>query len=342
MAQVKASARRQPTSDTPANTADDWRDSRTSQAGTATMHQSDPPGQKSQLGIGRRSLLAGVTALGGLISKAAVAEDDEWLREGDLGETPQRRTDALPLSDQDNTGGWIVDQAFTDEFDGTGLDLAKWYPINPGWAGRPPGAFSANNVRVADGKLHLDLRKENLSAEQERHGYHGWTTGAVQSRERVRYGYFEIRSKPMKSRAASTFWFYAKDPDHWTEIDVYEVWPGAPDRERLYSTNLHVFDMPSGKPDHASLGLWTAPFDLADDYHVYGLEWDPKYLNFYVDGVLIRRKINTHWHYPLTLNLDVEIMAALTGMLDAQDDKLTYSIDYVHGFRRGPKPIPSD
>lgn len=284
--------------------------------------------------IGRRSLLRGVTALGGLVvSGDASAEAENWLREGDLGERPERRTDSLPLSDQQNAGGWIVDPMFTDEFDGTSLDLSKWYPTNPEWPGRPPAVFSANNVRVADGKLHLDLRKEDLPPDLERRGYHGWTTGAVQSRAYVRYGYFEVRSKPMRSAAASAFWFTAKGPDAWTEIDVYEVWPGAPHRERMVSTNLHVFQLPDGKPDHASLGLWTAPFNLADDYHVYGLEWNPQYLLFFVDGVLIRRKTNTDLHQALTLNLDAEIQANLTGMPDVRAGTTTYSIDYVRGFK---------
>jgi beta-glucanase (GH16 family) len=279
-------------------------------------------------------LLKGVTALGGLVSGDAVAEDGDWLRNGDLGERPKRQTDKLPLSDQQNAGGWTVDPRFTDEFEGTSLDLSKWYPTNPEWTGRPPSAFATNNVRVAGGELLLDLRKEKLTAELEHRGF-GWTSGAVQSRARVRYGYFEVRSKPMKSPAASTFWFYAKGFDKWTEIDVYEVWPGAPGKERLCSTNLHVFDLPDGKPDHAYLGLWTAPFSLADDYHVYGLEWSPQFLLFFVDGVLIRRKINTAWHQDLSLNLDVEIMANLTGMPGERDGVIPYSIDYVRGFKKG-------
>ncbi len=298
------------------------------------MIRNDILGLEPQPFISRRRLLKGVTALGILSSQPAISEDSDWLRNGALGQVPVRKTEKLPLSDQRNAGGWIIDPALTDEFNGNHLDLAKWHPTNPEWPGRPPSAFSTKNVRVANGQLHIDLRPEDVSADLERQGYHGWTSGAVQSRKRVSYGYFEVRSKPMKSAAASTFWFYAKDPDQWTEIDVYEVWPGSQGKERLCSTNLHVFETSSHQEDHTSLGLWTAPFDLADGYHVYGLEWNPKYLLFFVDGVLIRRKINTMWHQALTLNLDVEIMADLAGMPDPEAGVMTYSIDYVRSFRK--------
>ena len=41
----------------------------------------------------------------------AQAEDrhpaKSWDRQGPLGETPKRTTDAFPLSDQENKGGWV-------------------------------------------------------------------------------------------------------------------------------------------------------------------------------------------------------------------------------------------
>lgn len=286
--------------------------------------------------IGRRRLLSSAAATVTLSAQPAKSQDghDDWLRQGDLGEAPVRMTDKFPLSDQTNSGGWVPNPAFSDEFDGSVLDPTKWHPTNPGWPGRPPCAFLPKNVRVSDGNLHIDLRREEPPADLRRHGYHGWTSGAVQSRSKALYGYFEVRSKPIRAAVDSAFWFTAKERDQWTEIDVYEIWAGAAGLERTCSTNLHQFQMPSGKPDRAHLGNWIAPFDLADDFHVYGLDWGPTEILFYVDGVLIRRKINTVWHQPLALNLDVEIMADLVGLPNPEDLPSTYSIDYVRGFSK--------
>ena len=49
-----------------------------------------------------------------------------WDRTDPLGETPKHVTDAYPLSDQENKGGWIKFEPMTDEFEGQDLDLNKW------------------------------------------------------------------------------------------------------------------------------------------------------------------------------------------------------------------------
>lgn len=46
----------------------------------------------------------------------------------------------------------------TDEFEGQGLDKAKWHDHNPGRRGRHPGFFSKANVTVGDGKVVRSLR----------------------------------------------------------------------------------------------------------------------------------------------------------------------------------------
>ena len=83
-----------------------------------------------------------------------------WNRTGPLGETPKHVTDAYPLSDQDNKGGWIKFEPMSDEFEGQELDLNKWNRGMYWWKGRQPALFSDKNVTVSDGKLHLTMRKE--------------------------------------------------------------------------------------------------------------------------------------------------------------------------------------
>ena len=112
-----------------------------------------------------------------LLGAVAQAEEKHptkiWDRKGPLGETPKRITDAYPLSDQQNKGGWVKFEPLSDEFDGKDLDLKKWTRNLGWWKGRQPAPFSEKNVTVSDGKLHLTMRKEKLSAELEKQGYHG-------------------------------------------------------------------------------------------------------------------------------------------------------------------------
>jgi hypothetical protein len=94
-----------------------------------------------------------------------------WNRTGPLGETPKHVTDAYPLSDQDNNGGWVKFEPMSDDFERQELDLNKWNRGMYWWRGRQPALFSDKNVTVSDGKLHLTMRKEKLSAEAEKQGY---------------------------------------------------------------------------------------------------------------------------------------------------------------------------
>jgi len=227
---------------------------------------------------------------------------------------------------------WQPIAELTDEFDGDRLDAAKWHDHNPQWKGRKPGLFSTKNVTVRDGNLHLTARAEDPPDAPD--GYHTFTTAAVKSKAPVRYGYFEIRCRPMKSRASSAFWFYHATPETWTEIDVFEIGGGAPGHERTVHMNVHVFRTPTEKKHWSKAGRWDGPFHLADDFHVYALEWDEKRIGYYVDGRVRREIENTHWHQPLHMNFDSETMPNWFGLPKPENLPSTFRIDYVRSWKR--------
>ena len=223
---------------------------------------------------------------------------------GPLGETPKHVTDAFPLSDQQNKGGWVKFEPMTDEFEGKELDRNKWVVGMDWWKGRQPALFSEKNVTVSDGKLHLTMRKEKLPPEVEKQGYKDYTSAALHTKARTAYGYFEVKARPMNSAGSSSFWFHKEDTPDWvTEIDVFEIGGKAKGFENKYNMNLHVLQDAAGEEALGGAATWVAPWRLADDYHVYGLEWDKDEIKFYVDGVVVRSVENTHWHQPLLLDL---------------------------------------
>ncbi|NQT39922.1 MAG: family 16 glycosylhydrolase [Planctomycetes bacterium] len=235
-------------------------------------------------------------------------------------------------------GRWLPIAELTDEFEGDTLDGAKWHDRNPTWKGRQPGWFSPDNVTVSDGKLQLTARAENLADPAP--GYHTFTTAAVKSKAKVLYGYFEIKCKPMDSRASSAFWFYAQDPGKektawWTEIDMFEIGGGSPAHERKVHMNVHVFVTPDeGKRHWSKPRAWTAPFRLADDFHVYSLLWTKEQLTFYVDGQARYTLANTHWHQPLHMNFDSETMPDWFGLPKKENLPSTFSIEYVRSWKK--------
>jgi len=246
----------------------------------------------------------------------------------------KRVTDAYPLSDQENRGNWAPYEPMTDEFEAETLDAEKWWNHNPTWLGRQPGFFYRGNVSVSDGKLHLAMKKEEVPEMPKDRGYHTYTSAAVKSKTTVLYGYFEVKARPMNSAGSSSFWFYNSTDDWWTEIDVFEIGGRAPSFERKVNMNLHEFRTPTSDTHWSVGGVFLAPENLADAYHVYGLEWDEKEIKYYFDGVLVRSGPNTNWHQPLHLNFDSETMPKWFGLPKDENLPSTYSIEYVRAWKK--------
>ncbi len=227
------------------------------------------------------------------------------------------------------SGKWKFIEGLSDEFNGSSLDTAKWYPFNPGWKGREPGYFSPGNVNVRHGNLVLTSKTESPGDLPP--GYNTFTTAAVKSRNRMLYGYYEVRFKPMDSRASSAFWFYAIDPDIWTEIDVFEICGRHPEKEweHKYFATTHVMKYPDLKDGVHDNVEWKTPYRLADDFQICGLEWNEREIRWYLNGEVIRTRENTYWHQPLEMNFDSETMPEWFGLPNPGDKAGHFRIDYV-------------
>ena len=124
----------------------------------------------------------------------------------------------------------------SDEFDGTALDAAKWYPRT---GVRLWSDNRAANVAVGGGNLRIALKKEK-SADVD------YTSGGIISRQAFRYGYYEARIRMPRGRGWHTsFWMMKAAPlanaglqDRYQEIDVVEQ--DSIDAH-AYSANLHVY-----------------------------------------------------------------------------------------------------
>lgn len=225
----------------------------------------------------------------------------------DFSAAPERTTAQYPLSDQQNEGQWVLDKGMSEEFKGKQIDTKKWYPNNPKWKGRPPTYFQGDNVSLEDGELVMRINqhgKNSIPAEFTH------TAGFIKSKKKVLYGYIEAELKPMDAPWVSGFWMTNVGRDWWTEIDICENAPGLSYNRHDLNSNLHVFRAPADKggvKEHfARSKKFYVPFELQQDYHVWGLEWNKDVIRFYLDGVLFREAANTHWHQPLEINVNNE------------------------------------
>ncbi|HTL59149.1 MAG TPA: family 16 glycosylhydrolase [Candidatus Limnocylindrales bacterium] len=269
------------------------------------------------------------------VLQADARNANQWTRTGALRATPKQLSESVPLSEQHESGLWIKYEPMSDEFEAGSFDNNKWVRNLEWWQGRAPALFKSENVVVANGQLQLTMRQEALPEQFRNSTYHDYSSAAVHSKDRICYGYFEVKARPMNSAGSSSFWFQQDGVAGWdTEIDVFEIGGKAPLHERKYHMNLHVFARPTEKR-HWSMGKdWEAPWNLADDFHVYGLEWDKDHIKYYVDGVLVRQVQNTHWHQPLYLIFDSETMPDWFGMPDNHDLPSTFCIEYIRAWKQ--------
>ena len=197
---------------------------------------------------------------------------------------------------------WVPIPELTDEFDGNALDAIRWFDRDPQWPGRAPALFLPGNVAVKDGMLQLAVRAEEPQAAQNPNPklYHTFTTGFVKSKTLALYGYYEVLAKVPSTNVDAAFWFYRVEPEWHTEIDVFEIFGGNPKQETADRMTVHIFKTPAfqvkGKEFFKSGEIYHAPARFADDFHLFGLEWDADELRWYVDGQVRRTLKNEHNH----------------------------------------------
>lgn len=248
----------------------------------------------------------------------------------------KRTNNDYPLSDQANKGGWKINPTFTDEFDGASLNTERWHPTNPQWRGRRPTQFHPANTSLEDGELVMRINQHG--DEKLRRGY-THSSGYIKSKQTILYGYFEMEAKLMDAPWVSGFWLYNHERDWWTEIDICENCPGVEKNRQDLNSNVHVFYSPPEHGDvkkHFSITKkYYFPLELQNDYHVWGLEWNKEVIRFFIDGVLFREVENTHWHQPLTINVNNESNKWFGALPEEDREDRDYRVNYVRVWDRG-------
>lgn len=258
----------------------------------------------------------------------------------DFSIAPKRVNNVYPLSDQQNKSKWVLSELFSDEFDGQKLNTNRWYPNNPGWKGRKPTYFHGSNVSLRDGELVFKINQHKDDAILPEGYTH--SAGFIKSKEKVLYGYFEAKMKLMDDTWVSGFWACLGTKDWWTEIDFCENSPATKNQQNDLNSNIHVFRSPKKYGDvkaHFSRNKkYKVPFNLHNDYHVWGVEWDKDYIRFYIDGVLFREAKNTHWFQPMQVNFNNESNKWF-GALPSEKSKLDQEFKVAY-FRYWSKKKP--
>lgn len=197
--------------------------------------------------------------------------------------------------------GWEL--VWSDEFDGSTLDAAKWNVQTgdgtaegiPGWGNNELQSYQAANIAVADGVLVITAREEDAG------DGHTYTSGRINTAGKLDITYGRIEASiqaPPGQGLWSAFWMLPTDSAYGTwaaggEIDIVEVFSRDP--EPFAQAALH-YGM--AWPLNTHVYAKHADVDPADRFHVYAVEWDAEEIRWYVDGThfyTVRR--STYWNY---------------------------------------------
>ena len=237
---------------------------------------------------------------------------------------------------------------FTDEFDAPALDSDKWVTCY-WWADGGCNIASNNelewyqpqNVTVANGTLQLTAQKQTINAANgTTYDYTSGmvTTGKITSENDVphhfiyQYGYAEIKARvPAGQGLWPAFWLLPADHNSRPEIDVLEV---QGDDTHTNHMNFHYLDETGSR---ISIGEEWIGEDFAAEWHVFGLDWQPDAIVWYVDGVERWRFEDERYvpNEPMYLLLNLAVGGDWPGAPDASTIfPSTYEIDYARVWRK--------
>jgi beta-glucanase (GH16 family) len=242
---------------------------------------------------------------------------------------------------------WVL--AWSDEFDapdGSAPDPKKWTVETggDGWGNKELEYYTARrtNSRVEKGNLIIESRQEQFTGPD---GVTREYTSARLKTEKLftqKYGKFEARIRIPKGRGMwPAFWMLGDDfhATGWPacgEIDIMENVGSEP-------AKIHGTIHGPGYSGDDSLG---APYalpsgNIADDFHLFGVEWEPKEIRFYVDGHLYETRTpadlpaGARWvfDHPFYLILNVAVGGGWPGNPDASTKfPQEMLVDYVRVY----------
>ena len=202
-------------------------------------------------------------------------------------------------------------------------------------------ADTDDNAYVKDGELHIVGRHtgDNL--------YSGGTVRTIDNMF-FRYGYLEVAVKFGQGEGAiPAIWMCGKDFDIHPEVDLVETFGSNQYAYGNIHRWWHIIDEEGnkvGKHDciHCfgpQLRRATArPGDgLKESYHIFGFDWTPEHMEFYMDGICylsvdITKEYYKCFHQPMYLIMSTRLQGTSNSQNDPEVSEALFR--YVHLHQR--------
>lgn len=220
------------------------------------------------------SVLTGIAVVSTSVMAQPLGEPDSGAAlqpSQELSVTQQYKT-VLPGSDPTNTKNWILDEALSDDFDGSELDMEKWQPIPYTWAGA--WRWQDDNVSVSDGSLHLTARHDKNDLLDE--SPNGWESHNMYDGDSVNGEYVTSLYGSRSGKSALVYgnffpiWvrtdtvIHNLNPDKMYSFTAYVKKTGNQPIAQMYATDPSDNEIPLRGP--------IMEFAESDDFAVYTIE----------------------------------------------------------------------
>lgn len=240
---------------------------------------------------------------------------------------------------------------WSDEFNGPNgsrPDSSKWVVVtnDSGYGNNELEYYTSRpaNVEERNGSLMLTARREKYTGKDGQTRL--YTSGRIESRERfqIKYGRIEARIKlPRGQGIWSAFWLLGSNFARvgWPDCGEIDIMENVGSELSKVHGSLHG---PGYSGGHPLTGIYALPGGrrFSDGYHVFAIDWAPRSIRFYVDGVLYETQTpkdvpaGHRWvfDHPFYIVLNVAVGGFWPGNPNATTKfPQTMRVDYVRVYR---------
>lgn len=226
-----------------------------------------------------------------------------------------------------------MEQTFTDNFDGNGLNVEKWLPkyfwgdklIGKGYSHTEEFHHftEGSNLHVGNGRLTIKTHESSHAgvAWDKKFGFIprkcDYTSGVINTGHsfRQRYGRFEAKVSFTKTDGVyNAFWMVGENAT--PHLNVFKI------NQNLEMGLIHGIKEESQSKVSVDL--------LKENTYIVGVEWSKKDIKWLINGVVVRKSSNNLPNTPLYLVFS-------SGVHKKPNGKITndFVIDWVRCYRRG-------
>jgi beta-glucanase (GH16 family) len=232
---------------------------------------------------------------------------------------------------------------WSDEFDGSQIDLTKWqHEVNDKGGGNNELQYytaEPRNSYIENGNLVIEAIKEDYKTRK-------YTSARLNTKGKTDwlFGKIEVRAKLPKGQGIwPAIWMLPTDEEFggWPksgEIDIMEIVGHQPNT--LHGTVHYGPDWPNNQHKGASYVLSSG--DFSDNFHVFSIIWEKNLIRWYMDGTqyfsIKPEDLKPHI-YPFNAKFHMILNLAVGGNWPGNPDETTVFpqkmlVDYVRVYKK--------